>query len=577
MKSDPIRNRLVYEADDVPPAPLTILLAIQYVFLLVAPITITPLVIVRFLDLPYETASWVVFAALICSGITTIIQIQRVGRIGAGYLLFMGSSAAFVGCGAAAVELGGFALLGAMAIASAPLQMLFAWSLGRLRKIVTPLVGGVVIMLIVVSVLPIALELLERPVGPEHDATINLWPAGATLLTIVVLSAFGNAQVRVASPLLGLVAGTVVAYPLGLMSFATVATAPWIGLPAGNWPGLDFSFPPGSLPIVVAFAVVTLVGALESVGDAMAVQRVSLRKFRKIDYDRVQGAVYTDGIGNALSGAMGTVPNTTYSNTIAVIDLTGVASRRVGICAAAGLIALAFMPKVAALLAALPSPIIAAFLFVLLAMLFTTGIRLAAAHGLSFESGIILGLAFWAGYAFENEMVFADRIPEGMAAFTSNGMAMGALTAVALSLLFSIRPRSSKQLRLPPEAGRLGELHQFSGSFAERMGLPQALRGKLDLAVEEIFMHLCNAPRGDEPAVIAFSISLANDHLTIEVQDSSLSPDLDEALPDFDPAEAESIEPDELGLALLSRICSDVRHLRIANVNYISCDIPKES
>ncbi len=575
MKSDPTRNGLIYEANENPPPGLTGLLALQYVFLLVAPITITPLIIVSFLDLPMETASWVVFAALICSGITTIIQIQRFGKIGSGYMLFMGTSAAFVGCGVAAVELGGFALLGAMAIASAPLQILFAWSLGRLRKIVTPLVGGVVIMLIVVSVLPIALELLERPVSPEIDPMHNLWPAGATLLAILVLSAFGNAQIRVASPLIGLIIGSAVAYPLGLMSFAGVLDAPWIGLPLGDWPGLDFSFPAGSLPIFVAFAVVTLVGALESVGDSMAVQRVSQRNFRKVDYDRVQGALYTDGIGNALSGLMATVPNTTYSNTIAVIDLTGVASRRVGIVAACGIIALAFMPKVAALLAALPSPIIAAFLFVLLAMLFTTGIRLAAAHGLSFESGIILGLAFWAGYAFENDMVFSERIPGSLTAFTSNGMAMGALTAVALSLLFSIRPRSSRVLKLPPEPNRLAELHKFSADFGEKMKLPHPMRGKVDLALEEIFIHLCNAPRDSSPKSIAFSLSLSTTALTIEVQDSSQSPDIDEALPDFDPADAASIDPNELGLALLSRICSDVRHLRISNINYISCDIER--
>src|SRR5690606_32231757 len=100
-----------------------------------------------------------------------------------------------------------------------------------------------------------------------------------------------------------------------------------------------------------------------------------------------------------------------------------------------------------------------------------------------------------------------------------------------------------------------------------RMSLPHALRGKLDLALEEIFIHLCSAPRGDQPSVIAFSISVTNDHVTVEVQDSSLTPDLDEALPHFDPAEAESVNPDELGLALLARVCSEVRHLRIGSIN----------
>ena len=181
-------------------------------------------------------------------------------------------------------------------------------------------------MLISVSVMPIVFDQLTqvpesapRPAGPISFA-----------VAIVVMVAFGlraTGMWRLWAPVAGVVAGSIVAAPLGLYEFERVAEAAWIGAPVGGWPGFDLTFGPSFWALLPGFVIVTLIGAVETIGDSVGIQRVSWRVPRAPDYRAVQGAVAADGLGNLLSGLAGTVPNTTYSSSISVTELTGVASR----------------------------------------------------------------------------------------------------------------------------------------------------------------------------------------------------------------------------------------------------------
>ena len=121
--------------------------------------------------------------------------------------------------------------------------------------------------------------------------------------------------------------------------------------------------------LLPAFVAVTIVGAIETVGDGVAIQRVSRRRPQATDFRVVQGCLNADGLGNLLSGIAGTLPNTTYSSSISITEVTGVAARRVGVVIGVTLMVLAFFPKVAALLIAIPGPVIAAHATVFLGIL----------------------------------------------------------------------------------------------------------------------------------------------------------------------------------------------------------------
>ena len=155
---------------------------------------------------------------------------------------------------------------------------------------------------------------------------------------------------------------------------------------------------------------VTLVGAIETVGDGVAIQRVSWRDRRATDFGAVQGAVAADGLGNLLSGLLATVPNTTYSSSISLAEITGVAARRVGVFIGVIFCVLAFLPKVAAVVLAIPDPVLAAYGFVLIAILFVIGMRVVVQDGIDYRKAAIVGVSFWAGVGFQEGAFFTENL-----------------------------------------------------------------------------------------------------------------------------------------------------------------------
>ena len=149
--------------------------------------------------------------------------------------------------------------------------------------------------------------------------------------------------------------------------------------------------------------MVTLVGAIETIGDGVAIQRVSRRRPRATDFRVVQGALNADGVGNLLSGIAGAPPNTTYSSSVSLAEVTGVAARRVGVVIGVVFVGLAFFPKVAALLIAIPGPVAAAYVTVLIALLFVQGMKIIVQDGVDHRKAAVVGLSFWIGVGFQNQ------------------------------------------------------------------------------------------------------------------------------------------------------------------------------
>ena len=343
-----VNDNVRYEPDENPPRLVTIGSGIQAAILILAPVVLTVVIVSRIAGQSVEFMAWAVFAALLISGATTVLQAVRVGRFGSGHVLMMGTSGAFIAVCAAALELAGPATMASLIVISALFQFLLAARLSWLRRIFTPIVTGTVIMLIAATVMPIVFETLsDVPEGSPGTAA----PVAA-LVTIVIVAAMvvrAPPAWRLWSPIIAIAAGCIVAIPYGIFEFQQVLDAPWIGIPFDGWPGFDVTPGIEFWALLPAFIVVTLVGAIETIGDGVAIQRVSRRNPRATDFRVVQGALNADGVGNLLSGLLGTVPNTTYSSSISLAEVTGVAARRVGVVIGVVFVILAFFPKVAAL------------------------------------------------------------------------------------------------------------------------------------------------------------------------------------------------------------------------------------
>ena len=562
---NPTTSHLLYEVDDIPPLSVSLPLAIQTVALILAGITLTPIIALTAAGIVDVWGNWVVFAALAISGLTTILQAKPIGQFGAGYVLFMGTSGAFIAVSIAALEAGGLPLLSSLVLVSALIQFLFAAKLSLFRDIINPTVGGTVVCLIAVTVMPIGFDMVSSvPEGFDTFATAPAITAIITLVVILLLSFYTAGKTRLWAPLVGIIVGFLVAWPLNLTDLTAVSEASWIGLPDQGWPGLKTDFDMAFWALLPSFMIVTIIGALETYGDGIAIQDISSRKIRTTDYRGVQGAVNADGLGNLLSGLAGTLPNTTYSTSISVVDLTGVASRKVGLYGGIILLGLAFIPKLSALLQAIPTPVAGAFIIVFLVLLFSHGIRLVMSEGMSFDNGIVFGLALWLGIGFQNQQLFDGLMPDYLASLLNNGMTAGGIAAVLLSWLVSLKnKRQAKTVQVLDKAGLAGALAFVTEKARESDWRGEDLN-RLVLAVEEAFVYvMTHTPPGVRE--LELRVRAASDSAEVEIRCGETTSNVETKLRNIDTSE----NPEDLGLKVLKYMTDDFKHQQFSNGEFL--------
>ena len=571
---DTVRNTAVrYEPDEKPPALLSLGLGLQLAVLCVAGVVLTPAIVIRVAGGTEAFLSWAVFAALAVSGVTTLVQAVRLGRIGAGYVLLMGTSGAFIAVCITAIAEGGPAMLATLVVASSLFQFGLAARLSLFRRILTPAVAGTVIMLIPVTVMPFIFKMLsDVPEGTPLSASGT--SALVTLLIIAGLALKARGKLRLWAPVVGVAAGSVVAGFYGIYDSKLIADAAWVGLPSEGWPGLDLSFGPTFWALLPAFVFVTLVGAIETIGDAVAIQRVSHRRTQAVDFRAVQGAVAADGLGNLLSGLAGTVPNTTYSSSVSVTELTGVGARRVGMAVGAVFIAMAFLPKAPAVLLAIPGPVAAAYITVLLAMLFVIGMRIVVQDGIDYRKGVVAGVAFWIGAGFQNGAIFPEYFNDFAGGLLQNGMTAGGLAAILMTLFLELTQPRRRRMETECDLSALPRIQEFLKSFAADNGWAQAMRNRLDAAVEETLATLFH--RGEsgekrEPRRLQLVAFKENGGAVLELIASSRE---EQNLQDRIAllgryAEGPGVER-EISLRLLRHVASSIRHQQYHNTDIVT-------
>ncbi len=457
-----------YEPDERPPNALSVGLALQYALLAVPSIVLGPTVMIQLAGGSDAYLTWAVCAALVISGVTTAVQALRVGRIGAGYVLLMGTSSAFLAICVSALEQGGPGLLATLVVVSSLCQFALAARLSALRRIFTPTVAGTVLILIPVTLTDVILGKLAD-VPPAAAPAAAPVTAGLTLIVIVVTALRGTGLWRLWGPVIAMAAGSAAGgFAFGIYDTAAVREASWIGLPALAWPGLDLGFGPEFWALLPAFVLLTLVGAMDTLGDGIAIQRASWRRPRAVDFRSIQGAMSADGVGNLLSGLAGTVPNTTYASGVAIVELTGVASRAVGAAIGAIFVALAFVPKFSALIIAIPGPVVAAYYVALVALLFFFGVQILQHDGLDSRKGLVVGLAFWLGLAFQLDWIFPEYFQGPWSELLANGMTVGGMTVVALTLFEELTGPRRERLRVALSVDAYPKMDAFLAKLGAR-------------------------------------------------------------------------------------------------------------
>ena len=558
-----LRSDVRYEPDDRPPTLLVAGLGLQLAILTISGIVLTPLIVIKAAGGSETYMMWAVFASVVISGISTILQAIKVGRIGAGYVLLMGTSGAFIAICITAIAEGGPAMLATLVIISSLFQFALARRLSLFRRILTPTVAGTVIMLISVTVMPIIFDLLDNVQEAAHPQAAPI-SALVTVLVITAIALKGTGVFRLWAPVAGVIVGSIVGGFFGIYDTARISEAAWIGFPKGGWPGLDLSFGPTFWALLPGFIFVTLIGAIETVGDSVAIQRISWRRPRAVDFRSVQGAVAADGVGNLLSGCAGTIPNTTYSTSVSVTELTGVGTRTVGVAAGIVFLILACFPKALGAILAIPSPVAAGYLAILVAMLFVVGMKVVVQDGIDYRKGMIAGVSFWVGVGFQNGVIFPEYFAEFAGGLLQNGMTAGGLTALLLTLFIEVTEPRRRRIELPFHITILPKIREFLRSFASHSGWGETMADRLELASEETLLTLLEQKtESDQEEPLRRLRLIAHregNEAVLEFIASATEENLEDQIALLGERATEAPTEQEVSLRLLQHIASSVQH-----------------
>ena len=312
-------------------------------------------------------------------------------------------------------------------------------------------------------------------------------------------------------------------------------------------------------------------------GDYRRGYRNDRRWQKATDFRVVQGALNADGVGNLLSGLMGTLPNTTYSTSISLAEVTGIAARRVGIIIGVIFLVLAFFPKFAALLIAIPSPVAAAYITVLIGLLFVQGMKIVIQDGVDHRKAAVVGLAFWAGVGFQNKWIFPDLLGDGfLGVLLGNGMTSGAIVAIIMMVFLKITAPRRKRLEVPLDNEALPIMREFLHEIASSAGWSPAEQDRLVLVGEET---LTNLPEGDAedfehsgPRRLVIAARSGIGSIELEFVSASEGENLEDQLAYL--GETPDIQDDrDISFRLLRHYASSVRHQKYHGVDIVTVSV----
>lgn len=570
-----LNDDIRYEPDEHCSAWVALGVGAQGVLLMLPIVVLIAVITVLAAHEDEQFMAWTVFAALVISGAVTTLQSSRFGRLGGAHILITAVTPVYIAVSVLALEEGGPPLLATLIVLSGIFYLAIAAWLPLVRRIVTPVVSGTILILIAIMVLPISLDRLGEVPESAAEASGPV-TALATLAAMTVFAIRARGVWKLWSMPLGIVVGCLVAIPLGLFDLQHLRHAPWIGIPVGGFPGLDLTPSAGAWALLPMFLIVTLVQAIKHIGDSMLVQQVSWRKSRAIDFRLVQGAISANGVGMLLSGIAGTPPTAfAASQTASIINFTGVAARRVGYFMGGLFAALALFPKVTGFFAALPRPVMGAFLMLAIGMMLVEGIRTIAQVGLDAKSAVLVGLALAVGVGLQGQNIVAEILGHPWGTLLGNGMTIGTAVAVGVSAFMEFTGPRRRRLEAKLDVTELPRIDAFLQEVAREINWDLASTQRLRSAGEETLSSLLQSgdeqPDGDAPRLI---IGTRPDEGIVEMEFLAVfeEDNLEDRLTYLE-EQAETADDRELSFRLLRHYASSVRHQKYHGLDIVKVTV----
>ena len=392
------------------PLGQSIPLGIQHVLAMFAGnITVTIIIAGIFGQTPEEKI-FLIQMALFVAGVATIIQTVGYGRIGSRLPIIQGTSFAFIPVMAPFAKAGLGAVFTAAFIGGI-FQMWIGRILKPIRHLFPPLVTGIVVLMIGVSLLKVGFMyaggggwLLNNK--PEVFGNSNHLIISFTVLIVALWANLkGKGMVSSASILIGMIAGYIVAMMMGMVNYGKIAGADWFAFPMPLQYGIDFV--PGAIILMLFMAVVT---TIETIGDISATTMGGAN--REATDKELSGGIMADGLGTAFGSLFNAMPNTSYSQNAGLVAFTGVISRHVGTIAGVILILMGLFPKLGGVIAAMPESVIGGAAIIMFGLITSAGIKLVAQSEMNQRNLLILGLSLSFGIGMSLLPQFVAHIPD---------------------------------------------------------------------------------------------------------------------------------------------------------------------
>jgi len=392
------------------PLGQSIPLGIQHVLAMFAGNITVPIIIAGIFGQTPEEKIFLIQMALFVAGVATIIQTVGYGKIGSRLPIIQGTSFAFIPVMAPFAKVGLGAVFTAAFIGGI-FQMWIGKILKPIRHLFPPLVTGIVVLMIGVSLLKVGFMyaggggwLLNNK--PEVFGNSNHLIISFTVLIVALWANLkGKGMVSSASILIGMVAGYIVAMMMGMVNYGKIAGADWFAFPMPLQYGIDFV--PGAIILMLFMAVVT---TIETIGDISATTMGGAN--REATDKELSGGIMADGLGTAFGSLFNAMPNTSYSQNAGLVAFTGVISRHVGTIAGVILILMGLFPKLGGVIAAMPESVIGGAAIIMFGLITSAGIKLVAQSEMNQRNLLILGLSLSFGIGMSLLPQFVAHIPD---------------------------------------------------------------------------------------------------------------------------------------------------------------------
>ncbi len=425
------------DPDYTPPLSVAIPLGIQHVMAMFVPNLMPAIVLATAAGFGYGSSDpaamiYMIQMAMVFSGLSTLLQTIGMGRIGARLPVVQGTNFAFIPLMIPVVKSAGMAALFGGLVIGGLFHFLLGTVVGRVRRLLPPLVTGIVLLMVALLLIPIGIEYAAGGaplMGQPEFGDLKRWSLALFVIVVtLVLKFFVRGVLSAAAVLIGLIVGYLAGLAMGEVDFSAVGEARWFMVPQPLHFGFEIN-----LAAIVGFCLMAVVSVIDTVGSVSGITKGGAG--RQATVEELSGATYADGAGSTLAALFGGLPNTSYSQNVGLVLLTGVMSRHVVSIGAVFLVLAGLVPKVGAVVSAMPISVLGGGVVVMFGMVGAAGVKMLSDVRWSSRNMIIFAVSLSVGLGLKLVPESLQHLEPTLRVLLSSGVLPAAFLAIALNAL----------------------------------------------------------------------------------------------------------------------------------------------